>query len=263
MLLKNRAFSDEVDVSTQIISTSESNSLFVRAQGLKELWGYAQYLTDYYHFKDECALQMEEEGGLRLTPAADATLAIVPRNRDLDQAFLENVKHCSQEIHYAKTFETDVLDVINPQRKVVDKFYFFPICPREETSTNGMLLTSATINEPLGLLNKLDDDKFGLDVNALKRRAFVHGDALSCITHKKIESGYCQKRDCARQQRIGERFTWRSLPRHHAEGALPSAHAPIRRDIYQILWRFHASNSGGIVSEKGEGRSSQIPLSRS
>ena len=78
--------------------------------------------------------------------------------------------------------ENDILNVINPQRKHQDQ-YFFSICPREETSTNGMLLTSATINESLGLLNKLEVGKFGLDVNAMKRKAFVHGDALSCVTH--------------------------------------------------------------------------------
>jgi len=35
----------------------------------------------------------------------------------------------------------------------------------------------------MGLLNKLKDGEFGLDVSAMKRKAFVHGDALSCITH--------------------------------------------------------------------------------
>ena len=46
-----------------------------------------------------------------------------------------------------------------------------------------MLLTSATINESLGLLNKLDGGEFGLDAKALKRTVFMYGDALSCVTH--------------------------------------------------------------------------------
>ena len=46
-----------------------------------------------------------------------------------------------------------------------------------------MLLTSATTNKSLELLDKLGDGRFGLDVNALKRHAFVDGDALSCIPH--------------------------------------------------------------------------------
>ena len=47
-----------------------------------------------------------------------------------------------------------------------------------------MLLTSATIHGKLGFLNKLEGGEFGLDVNALKWRATVYGDALLCVTHR-------------------------------------------------------------------------------
>ena len=99
----------------------------------------------------------------------------------------------SKEMHRVRTFKRDTLDAINPQRKTEDKFYFFPICPREETPIKGMLLTNATLNESLGLLNKLDGGKFGSDVDALKRRALVHGDALSCVTHKNSKLAIARK----------------------------------------------------------------------
>ena len=65
-----------------------------------------------------------------------------------------------------------------------DKFFFSPIFPGKETSINGTFLISATMNKFSGLVNKLDGGKFGLDINVLKWKALVYGDALSCITHR-------------------------------------------------------------------------------
>ena len=80
-----------------------------------------------------------------------------------------------------------LLNTVNPGRKSQDKFYSWPICPREETSNNCMLLTSATINKSLALLNKLDGGEFGLDINTMKRCILVYGDALSCVTHGNLK----------------------------------------------------------------------------
>ena len=183
LLLRDRVFSDVTDDNSRIISTTEAHDLFVRFQRLNELQYFADYLKGYYNFKDEVAMQMEEEGQSSAVTEVDTNLVPLVRSQENDESFMNTMEYCSLQLDRVRTFERDILDQVNPGRKVQDKFYFHPLCPREETSTNGMLLTSATLNEKLGFLNKLDDGEFGLDINALKRRATMYGDALSCITH--------------------------------------------------------------------------------
>ena len=190
ILTSKRELGAAVGITTRIIPTAEGHSLFVRAQQLNELDGYAEYLKTHYASDNEVTQQIEEEGAQSTT---QPIINPVPRNKIKDDLFLGIMKDSSKQMHYVRTFERDILNVINPQRKVQDKFHFFPICPREETSTKGMLLTSATLNESLGLLDKLPSGGFGLDVNAMKRKVAMHGDALSCITHTNSKIAIAKK----------------------------------------------------------------------
>ena len=175
---------------TRILPTAECHSLFVRAQHLNELNAYADYLKKHYAFEKEVDQLMKEQGARSTTqPIINPVL----RNKIKDDLFLGIMNHSSKQMHYVRTFERDILNVINPQQKVQDKFHFFPICPREETSTKGMLLTSATLNESLGLLYKLPSGEFELDVNAMERKVAMHGDALSCITHTNSKVAIAKK----------------------------------------------------------------------
>ena len=73
-------------------------------------------------------------------------------------------------VYKACTYQSDMISQMNPSAGNVDKFYHFPICPREETSNDGMLMTSATLHESFGLIDKVKDAEFAFDNNAENRK---------------------------------------------------------------------------------------------
>ena len=68
---------------------------------------------------------------------------------------------------------------LHPYLNKVDEYIYLPIVGRDETCTEGMLLTNAALMEHLGLLTKATKGKYNLGPNAKKRTVFLYGDALS------------------------------------------------------------------------------------
>ena len=109
---------DNTDNESRIIGMTEAHDLFVRAQRLNELESYVKYLKGYYDFKDEVALQMEEEGQSARVTAVNVNLVPLVRSSENDESFMDIMDHCSKEMHYFRTSERDILDVINPGCKI-------------------------------------------------------------------------------------------------------------------------------------------------
>ena len=81
------------------------------------------------------------------------------------------------------SFCADVVKHLHPSAKVEDKYIHLPLIPRDETSTEGMMLINASILESLGLLIKQPNGKYILGENAKKRTIFLCGDALTICLH--------------------------------------------------------------------------------
>ena len=54
-------------------------------------------------------------------------------------------------------------------------------------------MTSATLNESFGLIDKVKDAEFAFDNNAENRKIFLYGDALSVSTHSKLRLRIARK----------------------------------------------------------------------
>ena len=96
------------------------------------------------------------------------------------------MSNASNEFYYASTLQYDVVNQVNPTLNNNNKFIHFPICPREETSKKGIMLTSATINKSLPLINKVGNDNYAVDEHTNGREIFLHVDALSVSDHSKL-----------------------------------------------------------------------------
>ena len=82
-------------------------------------------------------------------------------------------------LNCVKFFQNDYLKMMNSTHTAVDEFILFPLCPRDEISYSGVLLTSINISTHLGLIEKTTNAKFKPAKNAHLRRIFQFGDVLT------------------------------------------------------------------------------------
>jgi hypothetical protein len=92
----------------------------------------------------------------------------IPHDRERENSFVELAELISTEMYYANRFQADILKHVNLNGKECDKFIFFPLIKHDETSNKGMMITSMTLKESLGLIKKEDNGMLSLDPNALK-----------------------------------------------------------------------------------------------
>ena len=104
------------------------------------------------------------------------------RDREKEEAFISSMINASNELYYASTLQYDVVNQVNPRSKNNNKFIHFPICPREETSNKGIMLTSATINKSLPLINKVGNDNYAVDEHTHGREIFLMLTLCLCLT---------------------------------------------------------------------------------
>ncbi len=99
---------------------------------------------------------------------------------------MDQVHQCNSEIFHATRFCADAVKHLHHSAKVENKYIHLPLVPRDETLTEGMMLTNASIPESLGLLIKQPNGKYVLGENAKKRTIFLDGDALSIRLHSSL-----------------------------------------------------------------------------
>jgi hypothetical protein len=73
-----------------------------------------------------------------------------------------------------------------PHARVEDVYFHPPLIGRNKTTNDGMMLTNAALLEILGLLKPIDGGRYVLGSNALQRKVFMYGDALSVAKHSAL-----------------------------------------------------------------------------
>ncbi len=92
---------------------------------------------------------------------------------------MDQIHQCNAKMFHAIHFCADVVMHFHPSAKIEDKYIHLPLVPRDETSTEGMILTNASILESLGLLIKQSSGKYILGDNDKKRSVLLYRDALT------------------------------------------------------------------------------------
>jgi hypothetical protein len=69
------------------------------------------------------------------------------------------------ELYYVNRFQADIIKHINPNGNKCDIFMFFPLVKHSKTSNRGMMLTSMTLKETMGLIEMEDSSMILLDKN--------------------------------------------------------------------------------------------------
>jgi len=199
ILFRAHPFCNVSDTDSRVYTTDEHYENVIRFQRLIELNSFRLYLRDDVHaWEDEVALQKEEElsDNEGKSPDDSHQSKLPPnmrRDREKEETFVESMSQASKELYRVNKYQSDTINHINPYSKDKDKFYHFPLCPREETSNEGMMLTSATLNESLGLIEKTNNASFKTCKNTSNRNVFLYGDALSVSNHSKLSMNILRK----------------------------------------------------------------------
>ena len=125
--------------------TDEYHDTVVRAQIVLAMKGFGTYLCDLQHWREELALIDEEDGNLIASTCFPGACCI-PTDVTCEDAFVQVMQLCSTEIWNAITFQREIIRHLHPCARIPDKYHFFPMIPRDETSNEGMLMTALNVH---------------------------------------------------------------------------------------------------------------------
>ena len=94
------------------------------------------------------------------------------------------MRMCEKALYWVRMYQRDVHDHINPLGRQKDKFLFWPIYGRDETSVEGMMMVVTHLLEEFGLTEEIivcgeKTGNYCLLDSALNRLVFMYGDALT------------------------------------------------------------------------------------
>ena len=110
----------------------------------------------------------------------------IPHGFSKEQIFIDEFTQCSLEVHPALTFQGDMTRNLYPHSHVEDIYIHHPLIGCNEMTNEWMLLAKTAMLKMLGLLKTIDKGKYTAGTNALNRRVFVYGDALSVSMHSML-----------------------------------------------------------------------------
>jgi hypothetical protein len=137
------------------LTTDEYQRIIVQAQTVLAMRGYATYLSDQQHWREEITLMEDEESEHQDRQESTSDCGNVPRDVASEDAFIKVMQLCSSEVCYAITFQRDIIWHLHPRASIPDKYHCFPLIPRDKTSNDGMLMTALAVCFSLGLLEKI------------------------------------------------------------------------------------------------------------
>ncbi len=179
LLFTRRQFYQSEDAHSRDITSIEYDKLIRDSEDVSILSAFSRCLLQQHQWKAELeTLHGEERTESGLDQSGYCTAGI-PHCYKNEKAFLDQIHQYNGEIFHAIHFHPDVVKHLHPSAKVEDKYIHLPLVPRDETLTEGMMLTNASILESLSLLIKQPNGKYILGENAKKRTIFLYGDALT------------------------------------------------------------------------------------
>ena len=106
--------------------------------------------------------------------------------------FVRAMDLASTYIRKARMFQNDIVLMHNPDVNHIKRLAFFPLCPRDEVSLKGTLLTHASVSQSLQLIEARG---YGYQLHPMagSRKIFQYGDALTDVNWSKLEHRILRK----------------------------------------------------------------------
>ena len=167
LLMKRRHFATEPEKQDGILTCRRYNNLLKRRSKCLDIIKYAQMMKkdpmidQYYHKQYDQPLNETASHEIKTS----ILCKLVDRSND--------------EIQCIKAFRDDMVNMMNVNRNVVDRYILFPVSPRDEMSTQQCLLASINIHECLGLVDKAPRDSYATAINAEYRTVIQYGDVMT------------------------------------------------------------------------------------
>ena len=192
------------ETNVRYITSTEYDQLICDAEDISILQTYSRYLADLHQRRTQSIEVAEKATEMTIRAATAATNDDVveidddsdemcdylpggiPHDYDRERLFLGQFEKCSSKVFCAMRFRGDVIRHLYPHSRVEDIYMHPPLIGRNETTTDGMMLTNVALLEILGLLKPIDGGRYSLGKNAHHRRVFMYGDALSVNKHSAL-----------------------------------------------------------------------------
>ena len=180
LLFENREFLHGGDCLGRQLTAAEYSELIRDHEDLSDIRVFGDYLKSVHNWKNEMELNAFEDDldvPLHYLPNG------IPHQYTNETSFVLLLSLFTTEIDSALKLRSKLVKHLHPFAHQVDEYIHLPIVGRDETCTEGMLLTNAALMEHLGLLTKATKGRFNLGPNAKQRTVFLYGDALSVNFH--------------------------------------------------------------------------------
>ncbi len=159
-------------------------------EDLSDLRVFGDYLKMLHDWNQELELNAFEEDVNTASPHLPDG---IPQNINNESAFILEMASCTYEIGNAVKLQSQLVKHLYPYTDKDDKYIHLPIISRDETCTEGMLLTNAALLEYLGLLTKEEKGRYNLGPNAKKRIVFCTEMHFPLIFTTDCMTQYCTK----------------------------------------------------------------------
>jgi hypothetical protein len=148
---------------SRYLTSLEYDELIRDAKDISSLATFAHSLVRLHQLKDEIQMQHNKDSHheLVLSQYWDG----IPHDYKKELSFLGEINHCIKQIHHTTRFHYGMMKHLYPHGNVQDRYMHVPLIPRDEASTEGMMLTNASILEVLALLVKKPNGKYVLGEN--------------------------------------------------------------------------------------------------
>jgi hypothetical protein len=197
ILFSKREFKLSGQGNSRYITSGEYDTLILEAEDILMMNNHVHY------FKSELASQMRlvhpegendkeiieetvDDGNAIVMASDNVEVAVIPHDFAKEHTFVEHFSQCSTEVYWTSRFRGDVTTHLYPHSRKEDIYVHPPLIGRNETTTEGMMLANAALLEMLALLIPVANGKYSVGNNALNRRVFMYGDALTVSLHSTL-----------------------------------------------------------------------------
>jgi len=153
-LFERRHFSTPADNGSMILTTSAYCNQLRRARDISNICSFIDDLEVTHAMLQKVPKGSREEK--KYTESNNGKYyASLPRSNEKEAALINTFQKCERELYWARTYQRDVQDHINPLGRQKDRFLFWPIYGRDETSVEGMMMVVNHLLEEFGLTEEI------------------------------------------------------------------------------------------------------------
>jgi hypothetical protein len=198
ILFSKREFKLSGEANTRYMSSNEYDTLIVEAEDISILNTHCRYLKSELARQirsghqaggqdDDVIEETVDDGNVVVElGGGNEVVAGVPHDCAEEQMFVDYFSQGSTEVYWASRFRGDMTNHLYPHSSKEDIYMHPPLIGRNETTSEGMMLANAALLEMLGLLIPVSNGRYTVGTNALHRRVFMYGDALSVSLHSTL-----------------------------------------------------------------------------